>query len=57
MCDDKQKLLDRIAALEQEVKYLTEENTQLTEKLNSYSWKESNRINDSWREIHDMGSL
>ena len=57
MVDEKKKLLEKIADLENEIKFLKETNKTLREQLKNYGWEKSIASEDSWKEIHEMGSL
>ena len=57
MVDEKKKLLEKIDDLENEIKFLKETNKTLREQLKNYGWEKSIASEDSWKEIHEMGSL
>lgn len=53
---------EEVKRLREEKKFLTNkinkletENEQLRKKLNAYDWSETNKINNSWKAIHEMG--
>lgn len=44
-----------VKSLKERIAELEKEKEELQKKLDDYRWSETNRLNDSWKVVHEMG--